>query len=81
MGYFDTLIDKFVDDPSLEEAFGQHIHWGYWENPTKATGSLKDFAIAANNLSKLVIEKAGIIDGVKLLDAGCGFGGTIGLFR
>ncbi len=81
MGYFDTLIDKFVDDPSLEEAFGQHIHWGYWKHPTQATGTLKDFAIAANNLSELVIEKSGITDGIKLLDAGCGFGGTIGLLN
>ncbi|MGK7941506.1 MAG: cyclopropane-fatty-acyl-phospholipid synthase family protein [Crocosphaera sp.] len=81
MGYFDTLIDKFVDNPSLEEAFGQHIHWGYWEDPNKATGTLNDFAIAANNLSKLVIQKTGITDGVKILDAGCGFGGTTSLLN
>ncbi|BAQ63852.1 cyclopropane-fatty-acyl-phospholipid synthase family protein [Geminocystis sp. NIES-3709] len=81
MGYFDTLIDKFGENPELEEAFGKHIHWGYWENPTKATGSLMDFAIAANNLSKLVIKTAEISDGVTILDAGCGFGGTISLLN
>ncbi|BAQ63011.1 2-methyl-6-phytyl-1,4-benzoquinone methyltransferase [Geminocystis sp. NIES-3708] len=81
MGYFDTLIDKFAEDKELEQAFGKHIHWGYWENPATATGTLTDFAMAANNLSKLVIEKAQISDGVTILDAGCGFGGTINLLN
>lgn len=81
MGYFDTLIEKFDENPELEEAFGKHIHWGYWENPASATGTLMDFAIAANNLSKLVIKTAEIKDGISLLDAGCGFGGTISLLN
>lgn len=81
MGYFDTLIDRFTEDKELEQAFGKHIHWGYWENPVTATGTLTDFAIAANNLSKLVIETAQITNGVTLLDAGCGFGGTISLLN
>ncbi|WP_017293849.1 SAM-dependent methyltransferase [Geminocystis herdmanii] len=81
MGYFDTLIEKFDENPELEEAFGKHIHWGYWENPANATGTLMDFAIAANNLSKLVIQTAEIQDGVSILDAGCGFGGTISLLN
>lgn len=81
MGYFDTLIDKFAEDKALEEAFGKHIHWGYWENPATATGTLTDFAMAANNLSKLVIKTAQIHNDVTLLDAGCGFGGTISLLN
>ncbi|MGI0483213.1 SAM-dependent methyltransferase [Geminocystis sp. CENA526] len=81
MGYFDTLIEKFEDNPALEEAFGKHIHWGYWENPDNATGTLLDFAMAANNLSQLVIKTAQIQDAVSILDAGCGFGGTISLLN
>lgn len=81
MGYFDTLIEKFNENPALEKAFGKHIHWGYWENPALATGTLMDFATAANNLSKLVIQTAEIQDGVSILDAGCGFGGTISLLN
>lgn len=81
MGYFDALIDKFEQDKELENAFGKHIHWGYWANPREADGSLKDFAIAANNLSQLVIDMAEIKDGEKILDAGCGFGGTISLIN
>ncbi|MBL1208440.1 methyltransferase domain-containing protein [Geminocystis sp. GBBB08] len=81
MGYFDTLIDKFAKDQELEQAFGKHIHWGYWEIPSTAIGTLTDFAIAANNLSQLVIQTAQITDGVTILDAGCGFGGTISLLN
>lgn len=81
MGYFDALIDKFAEDKELEKAFGKHIHWGYWANPSLADGTLNDFAVAANNLSKLVIETAQVKDGEKILDVGCGFGGTISLFN
>lgn len=77
MGYFDTLIDKFAENPQLEEMFGKHIHWGYWENPVTAKGTIADFADAANNLSEKVIKTIEVEDGVRILDAGCGFGGTI----
>lgn len=77
MGYFDTLIDKFAEDNQLESAFGQHIHWGYWEDPSQAKGTLLDFALAANHLSKKVIQVSEINHGDHILDVGCGFGGTI----
>ncbi|MGY6530758.1 MAG: SAM-dependent methyltransferase [Cyanobacterium sp.] len=81
MGYFDALVERFAEDKELEKAFGKHIHWGYWENPSLADGSLEDFAVAANNLSKLVMDITNIKDGDKVLDAGCGFGGTISLLN
>lgn len=81
MGYFDALIDKFAEDKELEKAFGKHIHWGYWQNPKEAKNTLTDFAIATNNLSQLVMETAEIEDGMSILDAGCGFGGTISLLN
>jgi hypothetical protein len=58
MGYFDSLVEKFKQEPDLETAFGQHIHWGFWQYPQQATGELKDFGQAANNLSKLVLKLA-----------------------
>ncbi|MBE9223174.1 methyltransferase domain-containing protein [Cyanobacterium stanieri LEGE 03274] len=81
MGYFDALLERFEEDKELEKAFGKHIHWGYWENPSSADGSLKDFAIASNNLSRLVIDVAQVDNGFRILDAGCGFGGTISLLN
>jgi cyclopropane fatty-acyl-phospholipid synthase-like methyltransferase len=81
VGYFDTLIDKFAEDNQLETAFGQHIHWGYWEDPSQAKGTLLDFALAANNLSQKVIQVSEINHGDHILDAGCGFGGTISMLN
>jgi cyclopropane fatty-acyl-phospholipid synthase-like methyltransferase len=59
------------------QAFGRHVHWGYWENPKKADGSVSDFVAAAENLCQRVCDAASVKDGAKLLDVGCGFGGTI----
>ncbi|MEL6441375.1 MAG: methyltransferase domain-containing protein [Cyanobacteria bacterium J06621_8] len=81
MGYFDTLIDKFAENPELEKAFGQHIHWGYWEDTSESKGTLLDLGVAANNLSQKVIQLGGINDGASILDAGCGFGGTISMLN
>ncbi|MEB3281271.1 MAG: methyltransferase domain-containing protein [Lyngbya sp.] len=81
MGYFDSLVEKFEQEPELEAAFGQHIHWGFWQYPQQATGELEDFGKAANHLSKLVLELAQIPEKANILDAGCGFGGTINLLN
>jgi cyclopropane fatty-acyl-phospholipid synthase-like methyltransferase len=81
MGYFDTLVKKIEQEPHLEAAFGQHIHWGFWQDPKQATGKLEDFGKAANNLSKLVLELAQIPERSNILDAGCGFGGTLNLLN
>ncbi|MBE8988838.1 methyltransferase domain-containing protein [Nostoc sp. LEGE 12450] len=76
--YFDSLTQKFSEgDADALLAFGRHLHWGYWSDPTKADGSIADFAIAAENLSHLITDVAQIQHGLSILDVGCGFGGTI----
>ncbi len=52
-------------------------HWGYWENINTADGSIKDFTQAAEKLSQKVCDSAKITDNMRVLDCGCGFGGTI----
>ena len=79
MGFFDNLLLEFEKNPDIKTAFGEHIHWGYWQNPQKAAGSLVDFAQAAEQLSHLVLASANLQPGNTALDAGCGWGGTIGL--
>ncbi|MGB3402748.1 MAG: methyltransferase domain-containing protein [Microcoleaceae cyanobacterium] len=76
--YFNFLLDQFQDGNNpLEKAFGRHVHWGYWQNPQTADGTLEDFAEATEALSKLIVDAANIQSGMKVLDVGCGFGGTI----
>jgi ubiquinone/menaquinone biosynthesis C-methylase UbiE len=79
MGFFDNLIEEFEKNPEIKTAFGEHIHWGYWQNPQQAVGNLVDFAQAAEQLSRLVLDSANLQSGNTALDAGCGWGGTIGL--
>jgi len=76
--YFDLLLREFArGDQALQETFGRHVHWGFWKNPADADGSPADFARAAEALSLLLADAAGIGDGMAVLDAGCGFGGTV----
>lgn len=76
--YFDSLPQKFSEgDADALLAFGRHLHWGYWANPDTADGSVADFAVASENLTRRIINIADIKDGLNVLDVGCGFGGTI----
>lgn len=76
--YVDLLLRQLDQgDPAFRDAFGQHVHWGAWADPARADGSVADFAAAAARLSALVIAAAEISPGQTVLDAGCGFGGTV----
>lgn len=78
MPYFDLLLREFGHhNERVLQTFGRHVHWGFWENPQKANGSIDDFSKAADCLADKVIEAAHIKSGQALLDAGCGFGGTL----
>lgn len=78
MPYFDILLDQLNSgEPSVQKVFGRHVHWGYWTNPDEADGTVEDFAIAAENLCQRVYNAAAVQENDRLLDAGCGFGGTI----
>jgi ubiquinone/menaquinone biosynthesis C-methylase UbiE len=75
--YFDTLLSLLEqDDPVLNQVVGNHVHWGYWPEPASAARTPEDFARAAEALSRLVQQAARVADGMRVLDAGCGFGGT-----
>ncbi|MDD2723333.1 MAG: methyltransferase domain-containing protein [Methylovulum sp.] len=76
--YFDYLLDLLKGgDESVTKSFGRHVHWGYWENPQSADLTTEDFGQAAEALSAQVCLAGHIQNGLKVLDVGCGFGGTI----
>ena len=76
--YFDTLFSQLDDDDAaIAVAFGRHVHWGYWPDPSQATRTAPDFAAAAERLTVETYRAAGIADNQSVLDVGCGFGGTI----
>ena len=69
------------DDEEFERAFSGHIHWGVWPEPQRADTAANGYAEAAGRLTKLAIEAAGIQDGMRVLDAGCGLGGGVVLLN
>ncbi|MFH7024805.1 MAG: class I SAM-dependent methyltransferase [Heteroscytonema crispum UTEX LB 1556] len=78
--YFDDLLESFRQgNTEVIKSFGLHVHWGYWENPAKADGSIDDFVASAENLAQRVCNAGGAGNGLSILDCGCGFGGTIAL--
>lgn len=74
--YFDMIFES-LEDESVKQALGKHVHWGYWDDANQADGSFENYASAAERLCRLVYESAHVESGQKLLDVGCGFGGTI----
>lgn len=76
--YFDSIFGELASgNADVEAALGNHVHWGYWEDPQTANGTVEDFIEATENLTKLVCNAAQIESGMRILDVGCGFGGTI----
>jgi ubiquinone/menaquinone biosynthesis C-methylase UbiE len=63
--------------PDIALAFGRFIHWGYWGEGDKVDGSAQSFADAAVRMTRRMEDSVGVTDGQRILDVGCGFGGTI----
>lgn len=76
--YFDRILQRLAaGDEDVTTAFGRDVRWGFWDDPRQADGSLEDFARAANRLGQRVCLAARTRNGQRILDVGCGFGGTL----
>jgi SAM-dependent methyltransferase len=75
--YFDMIFDSRKKGEPVADVFDRFVHWGYWDPPGSAAASTEDFLLAMERLNRQVIEPAALGDGQAVLDAGCGFGGTI----
>src|SRR4051812_34122783 len=74
--YFDYLIEGF-----RKGSTSRHVHLGYWpdgrhELPVQGHDD-PAFARAQRRLDDRMVELASLTDGMAVLDAGCGFGGTL----
>lgn len=78
MPYFDFLLALLdQQNASIKESFGTHVHWGYWPNPRSAVCDDADYGEAAERLTRELCDLARIEARATVLDAGCGFGGTL----
>jgi SAM-dependent methyltransferase len=75
--YFNALLSLLDDHPALAQSFGKHVHWGYWAHPPADAPNVEAFALAAERLSEEVAAAGGCDAAMRVLDAGCGFGGTV----
>lgn len=76
--YFDLLIDERQEGGEVGQLWENQVHWGYWEDPKSAVGTRADYIAAMQQMDRELLAAGKVADGQKLLDAGCGFGGTIG---
>src|SRR2546423_1903262 len=56
--------------PYYEKLWGKHLHHGYYQTGEESKEE------AAENLIKFLVERAEIREGARVLDVGCGIGGT-----
>jgi MPBQ/MSBQ methyltransferase len=72
--YFDFLIAGFRAGET-----GRHVHLGFWEDPPPlgSACSAEEFAAAQARLTRLMVALANVSGGHRVLDVGCGFGGTL----
>lgn len=76
--YFDILLGEIQNGKrDIATAFGRHVHWGYWDDAHPADGTMENFSLAADRMSQRVWQAGGAASGQRILDVGCGFGGTI----
>jgi len=76
--YFDQILADLPEvDIELRRVLSRHVHWGYWENPASAAYTLESLAMAQEQLSQQVVNAGQVRSGQRILDCGCGFGGTI----
>ncbi|KKC00722.1 class I SAM-dependent methyltransferase [Mycolicibacter arupensis] len=75
--YFDLLIDDRPARGELSQLWEDQVHWGYWETPNSADGTLADYVAAMELMNGVLLGAGRVADGQTLLDVGSGFGGTI----
>lgn len=75
--YFDIILEGRSRGEPASEALSRFVHWGYWEDPSDASLTPGGLGAAMDRLNNLLLEAADLSDGQTLLDAGCGFGGTL----
>jgi ubiquinone/menaquinone biosynthesis C-methylase UbiE len=75
MPYIDDQVVKM--SAGEQSGFWRGLHWGLFTDPEVDDDGPDRYAAAAEALTERIITAAGIADGRRILDVGCGFGGTL----
>jgi SAM-dependent methyltransferase len=77
--YIDDLVEDQAEQQAAGEApnFWRAQHWGLFPDPEVDDDNPERYAAAAEALTARVVDVADVADGSRVVDVGCGFGGTI----
>ncbi len=77
--YVDQLLEELIRSPDsrISKTMGRHMHWGYFDSPSSEP-SIPASLAAGEAMTERVCRAGRVRDGLRILDVGCGFGGTIG---
>ncbi|HEV7761363.1 MAG TPA: methyltransferase domain-containing protein [Acidimicrobiales bacterium] len=78
--YIDAEIEQ-MDGGGEPPAYLRHFHWGLFDDPTVDDDNPERYYAAAENLTRRILDAAEVTDGRRVLDVGCGFGGTLDTIR
>jgi SAM-dependent methyltransferase len=78
--YIDAEIEHMVGGAAPPDHL-RHFHWGLFEHPADPDDSTEHYVRAAAALTERILCAAGVSDGGRVLDVGCGFGGTLDHIR
>lgn len=77
--YVDSALEHIAQGSELP--FWRHFHWGLFPDPEVDDPSPERYLRAAVAMTEHLVDAAGVQDGSRVLDVGCGFGGTLDLIR
>jgi SAM-dependent methyltransferase len=78
--YIDAEIEQMAEGAAPPEHL-RHFHWGLFDDPGDGDDSTERYVAAATSLTEHILAAAGVADGRRILDVGCGFGGTLDHIR
>jgi SAM-dependent methyltransferase len=78
--YIDAEIEH-MDEGGEPPGYLRHFHWGLFDDPTVDDDSPERYYAAAEALTRRIIDAAEVTGGRRVLDVGCGFGGTLDTIR
>ena len=82
MPYVDFVLDEMRSgNPVVSEAWKRDLHWGYWDEPDAPDLSVAGYTRAMQNLTRQHLIHLDLKPGQRLLDVGCGMGGTLALLN
>jgi SAM-dependent methyltransferase len=79
MPYLDAAIDHM--EAGGPPAFWRHLHWGLFDDPENMDDDLDRYYAAAAAMVERILVAGDVTGGRRVLDVGCGFGGTVDHLR